>query len=75
MSEPLGYPFYLRCKECGGVAFYLKRKPTVGELANTDDAMLPSGEHPRLFSKIACGTCGAIIGYLDPLEVFPCKSH
>lgn len=48
---------------CGKVAFYLKKRPKIGEVV--DNVVLVDGGQPDYGSEIWCGSCGALI--LEPI--------
>lgn len=43
---------------CGGVAFYLRRMPSEGQLIDPDGARLVDGSRPIEGEQMRCGTCG-----------------
>lgn len=50
---------------CGGVAFLLSKRPSVGDMLMEKDAMFPDGSKPRSGEKIVCGTCKQPIRMLN----------
>lgn len=47
---------------CGKPAFYLKRKPLVGEEVLASDAILLNGNTPKQGDPIICGSCRRPLG-------------
>ena len=44
---------------CGGVAFYVTKKPGPGANLDPSNTVLLDGTHPKRDDKVVCGCCGA----------------
>lgn len=58
MSER--WPYYHRTGDnpCGGIMFYLIRKPLIYQMLKARDVQLLNGEAARGHDRVVCGTCG-----------------
>jgi hypothetical protein len=69
MTDATDYPFVLIHASgedpCGGVAFYLSRRPSPGDPRLSSEVQLIDGSVPAWGSTIRCGTCGIEI---DPMS-------
>lgn len=50
--------FALVHRECGKVAFFLKRRPRYGELLRSSDVLTLTGKPMPPYSRCVCGACG-----------------
>jgi hypothetical protein len=59
-----GFPFALIHRRgegaCGGVAFYLRDKPKLGDMLYSANARLPDGTEPA-GQRVHCSSCGMFI--------------
>lgn len=49
---------------CGGVTFFLKRRPASGERIISDGMVYPDGGHPEPGDLISCQACGKFLTYM-----------
>jgi len=47
---------------CRGIAFYLVRRPMLGEGLNSSIVRMPDGTTPSIHSAVTCGACGKDVG-------------
>lgn len=62
-----------RHMRCGGISFWLKRRPLPGDLVEPNDVRLLDGTTPLSHERIVCGSCGEAVGRLQAVDLFEMK--
>ena len=58
----MNYPFaYLHYDDCGGIAFYLSRRPEPYETMRANEALLINGSVAEPYTRVLCGNCGRVV--------------